>query len=52
MIGLAQLKTLKFDDYPEYNEQAMGCGLEDRGEHDRYGARARLAAAPVGGSHG
>lgn len=30
--------ALTFDDYPEYNEQAMGCGLEDRGEHDRYGA--------------
>ena len=25
-------------DWPEYHEQAMGCGLEDRDEHCRYGA--------------
>lgn len=28
----------EFDDYPEYNTVAMGCGLEDRGITDRYDA--------------
>ena len=27
-----------FDDWPEYHEQGMGCGLEDRGITDRYEA--------------
>lgn len=31
-------KPLVFDDFPEFNEQAMGCGLEDRGITDRYEA--------------
>lgn len=27
-----------FDDWPDYNSQALGCGLEDRGITDRYEA--------------
>lgn len=27
-----------FDDYPEFHQSAMGCGLEDRGITDRYDA--------------
>lgn len=27
-----------FDDYPEFNSVAMGCGLEDAGHTDRYEA--------------
>ena len=28
----------EFDDWPDFNEQAMGCGLEDRNITDRYEA--------------
>lgn len=28
----------EFDDWPEYHPEGMGCGLEDRGIHDRYEA--------------
>lgn len=28
----------RFDDWPDYSEQGMGCGLEDRGITDRYEA--------------
>jgi hypothetical protein len=31
-------EQLKFDDYPEFNHVAMGCGLEDAGHIDRYDA--------------
>ncbi len=31
-------KPVAFDDWPEYHEHAMGCGLEDRGITDRYEA--------------
>jgi hypothetical protein len=33
-----QAEPQKFDDYPEFHQQAMGCGLEDRGITDRYEA--------------
>jgi hypothetical protein len=33
-----QSGQLKFDDYPEFNHFAMGCGLEDAGHIDRYDA--------------
>lgn len=35
--GLAERLT-SVDCLPEYHEQGMGCGLEDRGIHDRYDA--------------
>lgn len=31
-------EPLVFDDYPNFNSEAMGCGLEDRGITDRYDA--------------
>ena len=31
-------EPVAFDDWPDYHEQAMGCGLEDRGITDRYEA--------------
>jgi hypothetical protein len=31
-------EPVAFDDWPEYHEHAMGCGLEDRGITDRYEA--------------
>lgn len=34
----ARAEPLVFDDFPEFNAQAMGCGLEDRGITDRYDA--------------
>jgi hypothetical protein len=34
----AQQEPVAFDDWPEYREHAMGCGLEDRGITDRYEA--------------
>jgi hypothetical protein len=30
--------ALEFDDYPDFHDEAMGCGLEDRGIRDRYEA--------------
>ncbi len=33
-----QQEPMAFDDWPEYHEQAMGCGLEDRCITDRYEA--------------
>jgi hypothetical protein len=34
----APVQPVAFDDWPEYHEHAMGCGLEDRGITDRYEA--------------
>ena len=31
-------EPVAFDDWPQYHEHAMGCGLEDRGITDRYDA--------------
>jgi hypothetical protein len=36
--GAAPTEQLIFDDYPEYNTTAMGCGLEDQNITDRYDA--------------
>ena len=33
-----QGEPVAYDDWPEYHEHAMGCGLEDRGITDRYEA--------------
>lgn len=36
--GSAEQAVEPFDDYPDFNAEAMGCGLEDRGIKDRYDA--------------
>lgn len=37
-VQAEQSAPLVFDDYPNFNSVAMGCGLENRGITDRYGA--------------
>ena len=38
VAALKAVQPVAFDDWPQYHEHAMGCGLEDRGITDRYDA--------------